>query len=189
MWGGYLIALLSSSYYGAFDLLLGERGQSFHEYFTWFFSPANSFVLALIYVTLGKVVAESNWNNWWVCKSKSRIVCLYLVFLTIGVFEVYFMKWSVSINDAWLFLPPLTLFGFLFLLQTDIHISDSLCKWFRNISILVYFLHPIFRLINSKIFGMDFGSLIFVVTLIDSIIVAVIIITLSQKVPILKKLY
>ena len=187
--GAYIVCLLCSSYSGLLDTVLNERWQSYHESFTWFFTPANSFMVALLYITLGKILTEEKWKKWWICQKSIRLSILCLIVLLLGVVEVYILKWSVYINDAWAFLPLLTLMGFILLLQNDVKLNPSVGRWLRNTSILVYFLHPIFRLVNSKLIGVDYGGGCFVITLFESVVFASLIQALSRQIPILKKLY
>lgn len=61
--GTYLISLLSSSYYGLLNQLLDERLMTLFSYFVMAFHPANSFMVALIYIVLGKYIAnEKSWK-------------------------------------------------------------------------------------------------------------------------------
>ncbi len=186
---GYLISLTAAGYYGFADLFLNERMQFYHKAFTWCFCPANSFVVALIYVVIGKVLAESDWEKWRICGSGWKTALLLLLFFAIGFVEVHYMRWSVLVTDAWVFLPPLTMAGFVLLLQTDLKINAKFARWMRDVSILVYILHSIFQYANKKIFGMADGGAMFVWTVAESLACASLIILLSKKISFLKKLY
>jgi hypothetical protein len=186
---GYIMSLLSAGYSGFFDSLLDEQMQFYHKAFSWCFCPANSFIISLLYIMFGKILAENEWESWWISKPKSKTVLLYIVFALIGFAEIYLMKWSMTVNDAWLFLPPLTLLGFILLLQTEAKIKPELARWMRNISILVYILHPILQYANMRLFGIGNGMLMFFLTVTECIVASSMIIMLSHKIPLLKKLY
>lgn len=184
---GYLISLACSSYNGAVDLLLNERMRHYHSTFSNIFMPANSFIVALIYVVLGKFVAERVQNN----QLNSKPTNL-LLFFTMGLLwgvEVYLIRWSASINDAFFFLPMFTLFGFTLLLQTNISFSPKVSHWFRDMSILIYILHPIFSSVNYELLSINYGWRMLVITLIETIVTANLLLGLSYKIPFIKKLY
>ena len=186
---GYAISLTAAGYYGFTDLFLNERMQFCHRAFTWCFCPANSFVVALIYVVIGKVLAESDWERWRISNPRWKTALLYLLLLGLGFAEVHYMKWSAGVTDAWICLPPLALVGFVLLLQTDLKINAGFARWMRNVSILVYILHSILQYANEKIFGMADGCPMFVWTLAECLAVSSLIILLSKKISFLKKLY
>ena len=153
----YIVSLSCSSYSGAVDLLLNEKMRYYHAAVSCFFMPANSFIVALLYVVLGKIVAEKVQQNQLPCKQKN-LVLLVVSGLLLSV-EVYLIKWSVSISDAFVFLPIFVLYGFLILLQTNISIQPHLARWLRSMSILIYILHPVFSfVINPALFSMEYGG-------------------------------
>ena len=186
--GAYAISLVCSTYYGAFDSLLSDRLAHYHAAFSAYFMPANSFIVALIYIVLGKIIAEDVHNNKKRLNKKQNIVWVFLVAL-IGMIEAYFLRWSVSISDAFLFLPFFAGLSLMLLLRTRVNLSSSVSKMLRSMSILIYILHPIFIEINPVLFGIDKGMEMYIITLIESIFMAWLIISLSSKILVLKNLY
>jgi serine/alanine racemase len=186
--GTYAISLLCSSYYGAFDLLLSDRFAHYHAAFSAYFMPANSFIVALIYVVLGKIIAESVHENKLPFSKKRNIVLLSGI-AVLGIIEVYSLRWSVSISDAFMFLPFFASLSLMLLLRTRINISPSASKMLRSMSILIYILHPIFIAINPVLLDKGDGAHMYTITLIESIFMSWLIVTLSSRISVLKKLY
>ena len=151
--------------------------------------PANSFIIALIYVVLGKIIAEDIQNNKQLCINRKINVILLFLFAVLGIVEVHFIRWSVVISDAFLFLPFFIVLTFLLFLRTRVNLSLSLSRLLRSMSILIYILHAIFVSVNPTLLGMNSGMMMFFVTLLESIVIAWLIISLSNKVPLLKRLY
>lgn len=188
-WGGYSISLACSSYSGVLDIFLNDSFTYYHAAFSSFFMPANSFVVALIYIVIGKIIAENLHRTGDIHFNKSLNLMLLLLVGILGLLEVHFLRWSVVINDAFLFLPFFTTLSFVLVLHMEVNLSASVSRLLRSMSILVYILHPIFISINHKLFDLDSGLKLFFVTLFESIAVAGLIIGLSSKLQMLKKLY
>ena len=185
--GGYLLSLICSGYDGAFNLLLNERFVHYHAAFSTYFMPANSFIVATIYVVIGKIIAESVRESKPLPNIKQNIALLIVVVI-LGILEVHLLRWSV-INDALLFLPFFAGLSLMLLLRARVNISPSVSKMLRSMSILIYILHPIFIAINPTLLDVEKGMTMYVVTLLESIITAWIIISLSSRIPALKRLY
>ena len=185
---GYIVSLICSSYNGAFDILLNERLRYYHAVFSFIFMPANSFIVAILYIVLGKIIAERVRENRPIHNKPRLIALLCLAGLLWGT-EAYLIRWSVLYSDAFIFLPIFALIGFIILLQTDIKISSNVSRFLRSMSILVYILHPVLAFINTHVLNIDFGIILFIVTLCESLILAFVIVAMSSRVPILKKLY
>lgn len=187
--GAYLISLFCSSYSGVLDLILNERLRYYHVTFSYFFMPANSFIVALVYIAIGKFIAEKMVRERKYSISKSMNVGLLALVTLAGCAEVVLIRWSVLINDAYLFLPFFTFFAFVLLLDAEVKIHAQVSKTLRSMSILIYILHGIFVSVNPALFGIKSGMVMFGVTLIESVVSAYLIVKLSEKVPVLKKLY
>lgn len=127
-WGGYFFSLLCSSYSGMLDLLLDDNIKYYHVAISFFFMPANSFIIALIYVVLGKIIAEDIQNNKQLCINRKINVILLFLFAVLGIVEVHFIRWSVVISDAFLFLPFFIVLTFLLILRTRVNLSQSLSR-------------------------------------------------------------
>ena len=167
--GGYFLSLISSGYYGVLDSFFNERLQFYHKAFSWCFHPANSFIVALIYVMIGKILSESEWQKWSAFKRESVVIVLLVVCLCAGMAEVHLLKWSAYINDAFVFLPFVTIIGFVILLKTDIKIKPSIALWLRNLSILIYILHPLCQFGNSQLLALKNGDVMFALTVVESL--------------------
>ena len=189
-WVGYFIALACSSYSGVLDVFLNDRFTYYHAAFSYFFMPANSFIVALIYIVIGKIIAENLHRTGIIHLNMSLNLMLSLLVGALGMLEIHFLRWSVVINDAFLFLPFFSTLSFLLVLRTKVNLSTSVSRMLRSMSILIYILHTIFVYVNPKLFDLDSGGMtMFIVTLFESIVVAWLIIGLSSRMPILKKLY
>ena len=188
----YLFSLSCSGYYGIVDSLLSKKMTGFHAIVSFIFMPANSFFVALIYVVLGKIVAEQvqngNEKSPYIFSKKTHLAIIVML-LFIGAGEAYFIRWSALSTDAILVLPLITFFLFSWLLQTQLSLPTSICRLLRSMSILVYILHPIFQLLNHSLLKIDNGMLLYCLTLTESLMLAYLIVTMSKRVTILKWLY
>ena len=187
--GAYLISLFCSSYSGVLDLVLNERFRYYHAAFSYLFMPANSFIVAMVYIAIGKFIAEDMVRDRKYSISKPMNVGLLALVTLSGCAEVLLIRWSVVINDAYLFLPFFTFFAFVLLLGVDVKIPAQVSKTLRSMSILIYILHGIFVSVNPVLFGLESGMAMFGVTLLESVVWAFLIVMLSEKVPVLKMLY
>lgn len=187
----YLFSLSCSGYNGIVDSFLSEKMCDVHAMISFVFMPANSFFVALIYVVLGKIVAECNnkdktilWKN-----SSISFILLFAFLGVLGYFEVYLIKWSATTNDAFIVLPFLTFVLLTFLLQTNISLASDTCYLLRSMSILVYLLHPIFSYFNQVLLNIDYGIVLFLITLLESLLFAYLIVVFSKRIPLLRMLY
>ena len=191
---GFAVCLFTSSYteIGRWMMPNAEWEEVHHLMSTkYYIFPSNSFVVSILYITIGKIFAETDWQSWRIFRSKRLALTLCVATLVLGMVEVHVMQWATLKNDVWLFLPFFTVLCFGLLLMTDVNLNPDLGRWLRNLSILIYILHPYFaRFINPTLFGhksLDIWQ--FSVSLTESLIVASLIIWLSGKIPALKKLY
>lgn len=187
--GTYFISLFCSSYSGVLDLILSERLRYYHAAFSYFFMPANSFIVALVYIAIGKFIAEDMIREKKYSISKPMNVFWGVIVMFVGCIEVLLIRWSVVINDAYLFLPFFAFFVFVLLLRSEVNIPSRWARTLRFMSILIYILHSIFLSVNSALFGLESGMAMFGVTLSESVVCAYLIVKLSGKIPVLKKLY
>lgn len=188
---GYLLALACSSYNNVLDLYINDNMRYIHATVSSLFTPANSFIVALLYVVLGKIIAEYIRKNQIKIGMSSNIILLLVSGVLLGR-EVYLIKRNITtlINDAYLFLPLFTFLEFILLLKINIYIPSVVSRYLRSISILVYILHTVFAYYINHILGFEpYGELLFVVTLFESVLFAFLIVALSNRLPLLKKLY
>lgn len=151
--------------------------------------PANSFIVALVYIAIGKFIAEDMIREKKYSISKPMNVFLGVIVMFVGCIEVLLIRWSVVINDAYLFLPFFAFFVFVLLQRSEVNIPSRWARTLRFMSILIYILHSIFLSVNSALFGLESGMAMFGVTLSESVVCAYLIVKLSGKIPVLKKLY
>lgn len=187
--GAFMISLITGSYYRLFANLLDGTPLLLLKGFCWAFCPTNSFIIALIYIVLGKIVAENDYSRWFVCKTRATTFFYLVLILIAGTVEICLIKDISRNTDAMMFLPPLSLLLMLLLLRSMIIIDPNLSRWLRNMSILIYLIHPILTLTNKTFGFMEKGPLFFIIVLPITMVLAATIIALSSKVPLLKKLY
>ena len=146
--------------------------------------PANSFITAIPFIVIGKLIAErpftlETWKN---------ALLLFIAFC-IGFIEVYFCRDSYYMTDTFVSLLLICPLLVILLLNLRVGIDDSICRFFRKSSILVFFVHlPVFTVLRDQHL-LDFGLKGFGITILISLILASIIIFLSKKIPVLKYLY
>ena len=179
----YIVCLLSSSYYYTTAIP--------HPWIQYAVSKGinleNSFFAALIYMVIGKVLAE---NVSVVSQANLKTVCLcFAAVALVGAVEIGLMADYVRFTDAYVSLPLITLFLLVFLLKLDVKIPANLSRTLRETSILVYLLHPV---VQGKLplIGMGYhGKRAFIIVVLFSILVSLLIILLSKKIRVFKLLY
>lgn len=180
----YIVSMLSSSYYYLTTAIP-------HPWIEYVVSKGinleNSFFVALIYMVIGKVLAE---NVAVVSKANlGAVCCCFAAVALIGVFEIGFMADYVRFSDAYVSLPLITFFLLAFLLKLDVKIPAELSRTLRETSILVYLLHAVVQSILPLI-GMGYhGKKAFIIVLFFSILLSLLIILLSKKIRVFKLLY
>lgn len=180
----YIICLLSSSYYYLTTAIP-------HPWIQYVVSKGinleNSFFAALIYMVIGKVLAE---NVEVVSKASRNTVCwCFVAVALLGILEIGFMADYVRFSDAYVTLPLITFFLLVLLLKFDVRIPADLSRTLRETSILVYLLHAV---VQGKLplIGMGYhGKKAFIIVLFFSILVSLLIIFLSKKFRVFKLLY
>ena len=181
----YVMSLIGSSYSGIIDTFLPIQLVKWHHLLSMAFVPANSFIVAILYIVIGKIIAEGGG----VSLNKNVIIFSVTIVAMLGALEVVLVRWSAEITDAFLFLPLLTFWMMLLLLKTEVVIRKDLSKLFRNMSILIYILHAFLVDVNFIFKWYNYGLFFTFFTLFVSILVSIIIIQLSGKITIFKKLY
>ena len=191
---GFVICLLTSGYteVGRWLMPTPEWEDIHHKMsIKYYIFPSNSFIVSILYITMGKIFAESDWQSWSVFRSRRGELAIIIATVALGMVEVHLMRWASYKDDVWLWLPLFTLVNFGLLLQTEVKLNPDLGRWLRNLSILIYILHPFCaRYVNPTLFGhkaLDLWQ--FSVSLTESLVVAMLIVWLSGKISFLKKLY
>ena len=184
----FVLGLIWCLWYG---LVRNTCVESYYNYFGLAFLPAGSFIIAIPYLIIGKLLAEG--------KIPNIPYLAYILFIVLVVAELYVCRNSYNkpFDDVYLSLIPLSII--LFQVASKIQISDtsyitSICRFLRNSSILIYLLHPVFvylilqtELINKTLENNSW--LLFVIVLICSILLSSIIIRLSKRFGLLKYMY
>lgn len=164
-------------------------GNGVIEIFASTIPPANSFVVAMIYVVIGKIIADSQ------VRLTDRQRMLYLLGVMVatlmGGFECLLLKdTSRWVNDAFIALPILTfcLLKLIAGVQCEIPLSNDVCRYIRSSSILIYLSHPfMIRLGHLYHYNSDWKLYIFAVC--ASVAFSIAVISLSKKIKILRYLY
>lgn len=185
--GGYVLSLISAGYYGITDF---PAWSNIHYFLSWALAPANSFIIALIYVVIGKIIAQNNMEEWKFLSSVHKAILMFVIIAILGAVEITLLRDSAKITDAFVFLPFLTFVGVIILLRINVTIPNGLARFFRNSSILIYLLHSIFQSHLNPLFNMGgCGMMSFFVTTAECIVASILIISISNKIKLLKYLY
>lgn len=147
--------------------------------------PANSFVVAIPYMTLGYYMSRKNHTN---CFSLNKVIIALMLFVAILFVETYCCKSIYNKTDAFLSLIPITAFLIYILTSINMRLNKKLALFMRQSSILIYLSHTLFIHLLGY-FGIARGALCFMCTLILSITFSSLVIYGSTKFKLLKNLY
>ena len=184
----FILGLLWSMWYG---LLRGTMFETYYHYFGLVVMPANSFIIAIPYLIIGKWFAEK------MIPKINYLLCV--IFVLMAVVEVCICKDSFNkpFDDVYISLIPLSIIIFQFASKISISKTSSLnsvCRFLRKCSILIYLLHPVFIYIFEQ-FGLfqtqsDYNPLVFFLSvLVCSVLCSSLIIALSKRYNFLKYMY
>lgn len=159
----YCIVTLRSSYMYLFynNVIINNLINSYEKIFT---VPFNSFPVSLIWIAIGKVIAEN--------KIKYKIIYTFLIpifALTLFIeFNIIKINSQILTNDCYFSLVPLCFLIFIFILNIEpFTIKDSIA--IRNMSTVIYALHGTLNaaigFILSKI-GITNNYITFILTLL-----------------------
>lgn len=174
-----------------FGLIRGTQIESNFTYFCLIFMPAQSFIIAIPYLLIGKLIAEK----------KVPIIpsLLSILFVTLAFIEIYICRntFNKPFDDVYLSLVPLTIIVFQIankIKYTGSSWLSSICIFLRKSSILIYLTHPIFVYIFLqtdwyKNDNLTNSLLLFLTVLTCSIISSLVLIALSNRFLVLKKMY
>lgn len=184
----FVLGLIWCLWYG---LVRGTCIETYYNYFGLVFLPAGSFIIAIPYLVIGKLLAEGKIPN------IPYLACILIVILTGAELYVCRNSYNNPFDDVYLSLVPLSII--LFQLASKIQISDtsyitSICRFLRKSSILIYLLHPVFvyLILQTGIIEKTLENnfwLLFVIVVICSILLSSIIIRLSKRFGLLKHMY
>lgn len=183
----FSLSLSSSYYYGLIDNYLNESCRYYHKVFSQLLMPANSFIVALLYIVMGKVMAER--KSCITSISVRKLSLLLVLCLVLGGLEIVVFRKFAHTNDAFIMLPLITILLFTLLLRTSMGMSKIQSKFLRDMSILIYLIHPIIVFLYSILGSFSVGFISFIFTAALSSLIAMAIIVSSTKYAPLKKLY
>ena len=142
----YIPALLGHAYYGLFLYICPEGSYTYECVRVLqhiFITPRNGICYAAVYMFMGAYVAFHNYDI-----ARCRLVLLTALSWLLFLGEVIFVKelnWLLN-GDAYVMLLPVTFFTFL--LARQIEVRDlPVYRHLRQMSILVYLIHPVFLVI------------------------------------------
>ena len=130
----YLIVSLSSSY--SF-LIQGTFLEIFFKYYTFIFTEMNlSFPIALIYMVLGEIIAENDWQI------KRYILIIWLIISAVMLYVEWRILYHYTLKcnlDAYLLLPMISVA--LFLLVKSFNVKIKGATTYRKCSTIIYASH------------------------------------------------
>lgn len=186
----YIGSVLASSYYGLIENTVVESFILDYEFLfsSWF----NGFPASLIYIVIGKIIAEKELK---IRKMTNLLHIFTVIGLVLMIIEMNILRHFqiVRANDAFISLIPFSIFLFISILKTKIEIKNAII--YRNLSTIVYFSHFNFLftyLVFSKVFNIEIVGLTrFFLVLTSSLILAALIIKFekNKKLKLLKMLY
>ncbi|MCF0182542.1 MAG: acyltransferase [Muribaculaceae bacterium] len=170
-----VIACLGSLYHGLLPDGLAK------EFIHWF-NPANSFVMAIPFCVMGRLVAESSFTiQRWVLPIGA------LASLALGTCEVVYLAPMRMNGDCFIALFPTTFLLLVVTTTVRFNASKSILTWCRKASILIYLLHCYLQVITKHLPCNDMVK--FVALLIITLLSAAIILKLSKRYKLLKLMY
>lgn len=171
---------VSNSMYA--NISSGQGWQNFIGVTTWLMA-SNSFIAAIPYCILGRIIATN--------KSAFRLnkPWLLLPLMMLAVVEVYFCRSYYNVTDSYYMLYPLSIVLTVILISHNVPIGENTSRMLRNMSILVYLIHPIIIHILMFFKIQEAGMLLYVITLPTTLALSYLIVVMSKKFPILKYLY
>ena len=152
----YLYCCMTSNYFH-----LCERLPLFTEFYKGYVSifkvPCNSFPAALIFVLIGKYLADHTIGI------SNKILCWAIVILSFTCFLEFYFVWShryILIGDAYLSLPLLSMAIFMFVGQNYVKINAN-SKKLRKYSTIIFCSHFSFGRLILIILNAVFGKIQF----------------------------
>lgn len=184
----FVLGLLWCMWYG---LISGTWFEKYYHYFGIVVMPAQSFIIAIPYLIIGKLIAENK-----ISKIPS-LLCFFFVILAIVEVHICKNSFNKPFDDVSLSLVPLTII--LFQLSSKIRIAETsqifpICRFLRKSSIMIYLLHPIFVYVFLQMGLFQKESVInslslFLTVFLCSFLCSSLIIVASQRIKLLKYMY
>lgn len=186
----YSGSILASSYYGLIENTVVESFILNYEFLfsSWF----NGFPAALIYVVIGKIIAEKELRVIKLTNVVHIFTILGFMLMLVEMNVLYYFQ-IVRENDSFISLVPFSILLFISILKIKIELTNAVI--YRNLSTIIYFSHFNFVFaytVLSKIFNIEIiGLARFGLVLTSSLVLAVMIIKLEKvnKLKFLRFLY
>lgn len=190
----YLFTLGGSSYYGLVCKVPFVKA-IYDVYYSFFDSIKNGVCFGMIFVSMGAMLAEGEQKIVEKTKTWKVFVALIICALLLAVEElaVGLLGWNVRGVDTVIMLVPFSCFFFIFLLKWNINGNDKLFLVMRKYSLLMFLcqripLSIIDMFMANTVIATN-SMLYFVTVLLATLLIAFIVIKVSEKVKWLKYLY
>ena len=176
----YIPALLSSNY--LFIPMLSEGTKGIYEVFSAaFLLPCRNFFAGMIYLVIGKIIAEKEENTKGVGYFLGTVICFGL--LICEIIALSFGKVQIKDTDCFIMLPLISYYLCRWVLSLKVEISCS--ATLRKMSTLSYCSHMAVFMIAGKLLSIldipDFGNIIvFALTLLLTWAVGLLILKLEK---------
>ncbi|MBR5087243.1 MAG: acyltransferase [Muribaculaceae bacterium] len=159
----YVGCCLVSNYYHLCDKI-PYFDRLYHKYCFFFTEPYNSFPMAILFVAIGKLMAQ---NKFQVRQSTLKVAILLLAICLYGEFFMTKHFCLVIKDDCFFLMPPLCLCLFMHLGQSKPHCYSFDTITMRSLSVIIYCCHNSIAYVIARYFrtmGMriDTGSELFV---------------------------
>jgi len=152
--GFYTISLFRSFYQGFIENSLIDIVLSPLSYIL---QPPTSFISAVIFIILGKILAENYSQSAWHL-NKYYIMALIIIVL-LGVIEVTVLRSECNIyfQNSYIALVPFTYLSIKMMLGMNSQLPSTVINFLRSSSILIYLSHPVFVFINKTFLDIGLG--------------------------------
>lgn len=176
----YVICCLTSNYFSLYESF--PSSVPIYKSFSYVFGkPCNSFLCAILFVVVGKILAE---NRCFVPnKGLSIILILSLLLLFVEEYVVSYFSLNLSnvdySDDCFIMLIPLCICSFMLLGQNPIKVPLD-CRLLRNSSTIIYCVHFTLISIMREFLSFSVGASLFVVASIVSFLLSIVLLTLEK---------
>ncbi len=190
----YIFTLGGSSYYGLATNVPFIKA-IYDAYYSFFDTIKNGLLFGMIFVSLGAYVSENEGKITATSTSIKSIIPVFAfgILLAVEEFLIAYFNWNSKGVDTVISLVPFTYFLARFLLVTNFNISDRVCVMMRKYSILMFLTQRIpisiidLFLANTPV--ATNSALNFITVFAVTIFISYVIIKLSEKFTVLKKVY
>ena len=175
----FLLSLFASMYNGLISYL-----PYIPSSFLYYISAAQSFILAVPYCILGIRLVNTDLK---LTLGKELLILFALIILTI--LEAYFCQSISSRQNASLMIIPVVFMTVYICLRHEINLSPPVLVFLRKSSILIYLIHSIVQHFLMIYAGLEIGFNLMVLTAFITLLLAILIVYISNYIKPLKYLY